>query len=103
MSSHHTWKKLFPIQIGQMRLDRPKLSYLKYPKLSLFVKYIYLIMDVLAVVSATSKLFQVKDLMIFEIKCAIDTLFTKLHVLAHESGKYLGEFYKKYDIDSKMF
>jgi hypothetical protein len=26
-----------------------------------------------------------------------------LHVLAHESGKYLGEFYKKYDIDSKMF
>lgn len=84
-------------EIGQAKAILSEISQVK------FVKYIYLMMDVLAVVSATSKLFQVKDLMIFEIKCAIDTLFTKLHVLAHEPGEYLGEFYKKYDIDSKMF
>ena len=46
-------------EIGQAKAILSEISQVK------FVKYIYLIMDVLAVVSATSKMFQVKDLMIF--------------------------------------
>jgi hypothetical protein len=38
-------------------------------------------LDVLEAISVTSKLFQVKDLMIFEVKEAMDTLFTKMYML----------------------
>jgi len=39
-----------------------------------FVKYIHLMIDVLKCVSAASQVFQVKDLLMFEIKEVVDTL-----------------------------
>ena len=39
-----------------------------------FIKYLYLMMDILSAITATSTLFQTKD-----VKEAIDTLLTKLH------------------------
>ena len=43
------------------------------------VKYIYLMLDMLTVVSKSSVLFQNKDLLLFEVKEAIDTLYMHLH------------------------
>lgn len=60
-------------------------------------------LDVLGAISATSKLFQVKDLMIFEVKAAMDTLFSKIHAMRQEPGENLSVFYEKYDVETKMF
>lgn len=68
-----------------------------------FVKYIHLMMDVLEAVTAASKLFQNKDLLIFEVKEAVDALYTKLHSMTVEPGDHLSEFYTLFDKSTNLF
>lgn len=68
-----------------------------------FVKYIHLMIDVLKCVSAASQVFQVKDLLMFEIKEVVDTLYTSLHVLTVEPGENLKMFYEEFDHDTCNF
>lgn len=84
-------------EVGQAKAILGDLTQVK------FVKYIHLMLDVLGAISATSKLFQVKDLMIFEVKAAMDTLFSKIHAMRQEPGENLSVFYEKYDVETKMF
>ncbi|CAG2191828.1 unnamed protein product [Mytilus edulis] len=84
-------------EVGQAKVILGDLTQVK------FVKYIHLMLDVLGAISATSKLFQVKDLMIFEVKAAMDTLFSKIHAMRQEPGENLSVFYEKYDVETKMF
>ncbi|XP_071181304.1 zinc finger protein 862-like [Mytilus edulis] len=86
-------------EIGQAKAILGDLTQVK------FVKYIHLndMLDVLGAISATSKLFQVKDLMIFEVKAAMDTLFSKIHAMRQEPSENLSVFYEKYDVETKMF
>ncbi|CAC5403929.1 unnamed protein product [Mytilus coruscus] len=84
-------------EVGQAKAILGDLTQVK------FVKYIHLMLDVLGAISATSKLFQVKDLMIFEVKAAMDTLFSKIHAMRQEPGENLSVFYEKYDGETKMF
>lgn len=68
-----------------------------------FVKYIYLMLDVLTAITQTSVLFQNKDLLMFEVKEAVDTLYMKLHAMTKEPANYLSKFYSLYDSDKKLF
>ena len=68
-----------------------------------FIKYLYLMMDILSAITATSTLFQTKDLLVFEVKEAIDTLFTKLHGKTIDPGENLSKFYSVFDNESRLF
>ena len=60
-------------------------------------------LDILTNITETSTLFQSKDLLIYEVKEAIDTLYLKLHAMKTDPGTYLLKFYSLYDKETKMF
>lgn len=60
-------------------------------------------MDILSAITATSTLFQNKDLLIFEVKEAVDTLYTRLHAMTQEPGENLTRFYSLFDKDTSTF
>ena len=68
-----------------------------------FIKYLYLTIDILSAITATSTLFQTKDLLVFEVKEAIYTLFTKLHGMTIDPGENLSKFYSLFDSESRLF
>lgn len=68
-----------------------------------FVKYIYLLLDVLTAITKTSVLFQNNDLLIFEVKEAVDTLYMNLHAMTNEPGEHLSKFYSLYDPEISLF
>ena len=59
-------------------------------------------MDILSAITATSTLFQTKDLLVFEVKEAIYTLFTKLHGMTIDPGENLSKFYSLFDSESRL-
>lgn len=81
-------------ELGDARAILADLTSLK------FVKYIYIMLDVLLAVTTTSKLFQTKDLLIFEVKEGIDTLSSTLCAMKSEPGENLKTFYQSFDKDS---
>lgn len=68
-----------------------------------FVKYMHLMIDVLRHVTSVSQLFQVNDLLMFEIQEAVDTLYTHLHAMTVTPGASLQEFYNEFDADSRLY
>ena len=60
-------------------------------------------MDILSAITATSALFQTKDLLVFEVKEAIYTLFTMLHGMTIDPCENLSKFYSLFDSESRMF
>ena len=68
-----------------------------------FVKYMHLMLDILRHITSVSQLFQVNDLLIFEIKEAVDTLYTHLHAMTVTPGESLQEFYNVFDADSRLY
>ena len=68
-----------------------------------FVKYIHLMLDVLTAITKVSVLFQNKDLLLFEVKEAVDTLYMNLHVMTNEPGEHLSKFYSLYDPETSLF
>ena len=68
-----------------------------------FIKYLSLMIDILSAITAASTLFQTKDLLVFEVKEAIDTLFTKLNDMTVDPGENLSQFYSLFDIESRLF
>ena len=47
--------------------------------------------------------FQVKDMLVFEIKKGVDTLYTSLHMLIVEPGENLKKFYEEFNNDTCNF
>ncbi|XP_067656447.1 zinc finger protein 862-like [Haliotis asinina] len=84
-------------ELGQARAILNELKQVK------FVKYIHLMTDVLSVITKTSELFQTKDLLLFEVKEAIDTLYMKLLAMSKEPGENLSKFYSVFDKESALF
>lgn len=68
-----------------------------------FVKYMHLMVDILRHVCSVSQLFQVSDLLIFEVQEAVDTLYTKLHAMTGTPGPSLQEFYNTFDADTRLY
>ena len=68
-----------------------------------FVKYIHLMLDVLTAITSTSVMFQNKDLLMFKVKEAVDTLFMKIYAMSNEPGDHMSKFYRLYDTDTKLF
>ena len=68
-----------------------------------FVKYIYFMLYVLTAITQTSVLIQNKDLLLFEVKEAIDTLYMKLHAMTNEPGEHLFKFYSLYDPETSLY
>ena len=54
-------------------------------------------LDILFAVIAVSKLFQTKDLLIFEVKEGIDALLSSLIAMKAQPGENLQKFYYSYD------
>ena len=54
-------------------------------------------LDLLTAITKVSVLFQNKDLLLFEVKEAIGTLYMNLHVMTNEPGEHLFKFYSLYD------
>ena len=64
-----------------------------------FVKYLYLMQDFLAIVVATSRLFQQNVLLIVEVPNHIDQLVMQLKHMKTVPGKHMLEFYEKMHAD----
>ena len=67
-----------------------------------FVKYVYFMLDILLAVTAASKLFQTKDLLIFEVKEGIDTLLSSLLAMKAQPGENLQKFFDSYNTSTHM-
>ena len=70
-------------ELGQVKAIPNNLKQVK------FVQYIYLMLDILSAITKTSVLFQNKDLVIFEVKEVVDSLYMQLHSMTLEPGENL--------------
>ena len=59
-------------------------------------------LDILLAVRAVSKMFQTKDLLIFEVKEGIDALLNSLIAMKAQPGENLQKFYDSYDTSTHM-
>ena len=66
------------------------------------MKYVDFILDILLAVTAASKLFQRKDLLIFEVKEGIDTLLSSLLAMKAQPGENLHMFYASYNTSTHV-
>lgn len=68
-----------------------------------FVKYLHFMEDYLSVITATSKIFQTKDLLLIEVPQTIEDTTSRLEALQSEPGDSSADFYKSYNSESNEF
>ena len=66
------------------------------------MKYVDFILDIFQAVTAASKLFQRKDLLIFEVKEGIGTLLSSLLAMKAQTGENLQIFNDSYNTSTHM-